>query len=1098
MQAGLIYRKLSAMMTSSQSSVFDRSEGEKEETGNNKRKNVGRDSRETIHSGHFMVSDFEAEAQDDEDELAVPVPDEENTKLAIMTPTNFSFEKFMGGNFNYKPNSQQLSIETSLNKLFQCMSLAYRQKLTSPKWNRFKGIRLRWKDKIRLNNVIWRCWHMQFILKQNTLVCQFASPLDVDTHNKPEAVVLEGKYWKRKLAAVTAEYKKWRMFYRNKILGWTSKDGMETMESMDTLDWSNGMETSEHFGTSAANAYGGTGGSHGGESMMVDEDYMELMTDTLFSTISSNQPIYFPDPREIARGANLADFIQPSLGPLQPNLDDFMDTLEPLQEFLNSKLPPVPEEEDMFRGGTLNTNYPDLDLMTPMNQMNELNEEVTSKDERSSTALSEEQGNGMQNLHYTGKIYNQSEAESSSVYRNDIAVEESFVERSTATTKTTAAMRTTGGTTTSSSSSPSSSSSSSSSSSATTKNSAGGQSTREKTRQENRRSGKTNRVIQQTHQQRVNAYRQVVQAVPNVQRNSCYEHQQQQQSSQQSYAMEVQTAVQLAPIDNQMQIATLNDQPVNATQISSIAEVQNLVTAQQNFAQTNTTLPADQQRAIRSLPPTPSMSSKPYKIVPPLPNACYKLPNVSPNFNTQQQCKFTGNNFKTHPAQQVVSVPTQQPTQSPILLQCRSSGLDLTLQPTKLVTQSIVTTSEKEIFAVPKYQMKPRNRSRSSSSLIPPRMNPLPLASAVSDPALNLNNNVLLAHLLTNNTSSICTMNASTEKIIPTTNQSNDVKHILPILPPTASATQVTTGHHIATPVTVQAIQSSSMQASQHQQGIQSNCGQQQILLNANNQTHPSQNSPSSPKDHSNAPSSPQALSLSPLHSPMSIGSPLSPPRNYIKGESERGQYKEQRRVGHIHAEQKRRYNIKNGFDMLHSLIPQLNQNPNAKLAKAAMLQKGADYIKQLRAERNQLKEEMDSLRHQIECLNTSISNCQSMLPATGAPVSRHRTNKMKEMFDEYVRNRTRENWKFWIFSILLEPLMLSFNTSVSTASVEDLYRSTVLWVEQHCSLVDLRPAVLNSLRYLCTATDILSDPARLPEEALAAVNRTERRRSAQ
>lgn len=39
------------------------------------------------------------------------------------------------------------------------------------------------------------------------------------------------------------------------------------------------------------------------------------------------------------------------------------------------------------------------------------------------------------------------------------------------------------------------------------------------------------------------------------------------------------------------------------------------------------------------------------------------------------------------------------------------------------------------------------------------------------------------------------------------------------------------------------------------------------------------------------------------------------------------------------------------------------------------------------------------------------------MLPATGAPVSRHRTSKMKEMFDEYVRTRTRENWKFWIVS---------------------------------------------------------------------------------
>lgn len=40
--------------------------------------------------------------------------------------------------------------------------------------------------------------------------------------------------------------------------------------------------------------------------------------------------------------------------------------------------------------------------------------------------------------------------------------------------------------------------------------------------------------------------------------------------------------------------------------------------------------------------------------------------------------------------------------------------------------------------------------------------------------------------------------------------------------------------------------------------------------------------------------------------------------------------------------------------------------------------------------------------------------------------------------------------------------------------------------------------AVLNSLRSLCTATDILTDPTRLPEEALAAVNRTERRRSMQ
>lgn len=57
------------------------------------------------------------------------------------------------------------------------------------------------------------------IMKKKTLVCQFASPLDVDLHSKPESVVLEGKYWKRQFGVIKAEYMKWRRFYRNRGLG---------------------------------------------------------------------------------------------------------------------------------------------------------------------------------------------------------------------------------------------------------------------------------------------------------------------------------------------------------------------------------------------------------------------------------------------------------------------------------------------------------------------------------------------------------------------------------------------------------------------------------------------------------------------------------------------------------------------------------------------------------------------------------------------------------------------------------------------------------------------------------------------------------------
>lgn len=50
---------------------------------------------------------------------------------------------------------------------------------------------------------------------------------------------------------------------------------------------------------------------------------------------------------------------------------------------------------------------------------------------------------------------------------------------------------------------------------------------------------------------------------------------------------------------------------------------------------------------------------------------------------------------------------------------------------------------------------------------------------------------------------------------------------------------------------------------------------------------------------------------------------------------------------------------------------------------------------------------------------NLFSSNCQSLLPATGAPVSRQRSGKLKEMFDDYVCQRTNENWKFWIVSFM-------------------------------------------------------------------------------
>lgn len=107
-------------------------------------------------------------------------------------------------------------------------------------------------------------------------------------------------------------------------------------------------------------------------------------------------------------------------------------------------------------------------------------------------------------------------------------------------------------------------------------------------------------------------------------------------------------------------------------------------------------------------------------------------------------------------------------------------------------------------------------------------------------------------------------------------------------------------------------------------------------------------------------------------------------------------------------------------------------------------------------------------------------------------------------------------------FSIIIEPLFESYNGMVSTASMEELCRSTLSWLDQHCSLPALRPSeshassqhrpessissesldmlcvclillvVLRSLRLLSTTTAILTDPSLLPEQATLAVTQSD------
>lgn len=117
------------------------------------------------------------------------------------------------------------------------------------------------------------------------------------------------------------------------------------------------------------------------------------------------------------------------------------------------------------------------------------------------------------------------------------------------------------------------------------------------------------------------------------------------------------------------------------------------------------------------------------------------------------------------------------------------------------------------------------------------------------------------------------------------------------------------------------------------------------------------------------------------------------------------------------------------------------------------------------------MQEEVKRLREEIEELNTSIkyvntlyslitllthrrctlaalylncfyflslfnhSLCQEQLPATGVPSTRHRFDHMQEKFNEYIKSRTLQNWKFWIVSFNARALTEN-SVSVQTTQV--------------------------------------------------------------
>ncbi|KAG9281705.1 carbohydrate-responsive element-binding protein-like isoform X1 [Astyanax mexicanus] len=880
---------------------------------------------QVIHSGHFMVSS--------------PHSDSLARRRRSGAPADYDFDSVSKPGchtYSFGPfSSRRLSIDPTLTHLFECMTLAYSGKIVSPKWKSFKGLRLLWRDKIRLNNSIWRAWFIQYVEKRKNPVCGFITPLEgseADAHRKPEAIVLEGSYWKRRIEVVIKEYHKWRIYYKKR----KHKDLMPVLQKAPSLrtgleKWSDQMYPEPEVMPE--------------EVPMFDLDcFLSDISDTLFTM--TQKPCPWSGDRHNTYTSN-ADMIQPGLTPLQPNLDDLMDTPD---IFVN------------YRGQPLDqTDYADCGFFESSSS--------APFSSSSSTVCSTP-------LMHTGPQLTQPSltAESLTQPSSSVSLPSSGYLRQPLPTDMTFDT----GTMTSD--------------------------PKFKVHSEYSPPGEYPHSL----------------CLP----PSMDSYGQQQSYSGPGIAM---TTAHMAstsmPQDNPYLYPTscLRYRHPSANQSgSNITATSTVIT---HTGSAVNVLPQDslQGQGYPNLPDIlpqnacVSLGYQPVSVAPPPAAAALPSSGHAHCFSVPQQVgrgkhKQKTGGAKAYPTQ--VAASTTTPSQS----SCLAKLLSTSSQERK------PALGFDALFVGSKGHRSTSPISTQSTSGMSAGRGGAQVSQHPSWPPAEM---VSLAPLQT----PILSQSSSS--------QSSTVTSLLTQVPPLLIPKT-----EKLSPIQIHAPERTSLTVS------------------------------FSGPFGSTSPTHPQEKTSESSHT-------------LTKTEPNRT---DTRRITHISAEQKRRFNIKLGFDTLHSLVTTLSSQPSIKISKATTLQKTAEYISKMQQERAQLHEEAQRLRDEILALNSAINVCQQQLPTTGVPITRQRFDHMREKFREYVRIQTLQNWKFWIFSVIMEPLFESYNGMVSTASMEDLCRTTLSWLEQHCSLPALRPTVLSSLRQLSTSTSILTDPTLVPEQATQAV----------
>ncbi|XP_028396739.1 MLX-interacting protein-like [Dendronephthya gigantea] len=1053
-----------------------------------------------------------------------------------------------------------LTLDDSLARLFECLTLEYSGSiLLTPKWKNFRSQKLKFAEKTRINNAIWRSWHIQFQECKRPLFCQFDNPLtEMAKKPRPVTLMIEGKYWKRKLEAVAAEYQKWRVFYKqmveDKFQDVTLQNQTEEILRLDQEISDNLRERDKERKFSLANQANSAGADVGSPLSLVVSQALEMvdscnlmqnmvfsLPDTLFSSLADNEAM---GRVRYGKFKDTADTYQPTLDTLQPSLEAMTPVLDELIEQLESSMKGSELNWDFDLTGNYETNMGSVQSsiagdVEPMDHSGRYPQPFptvssipTSSHVKTSWPV------------HTSCVPTHSIYPSSSMHH--IEAQLPIWTSAPVSHPHVIGYQTVG-------------------------NVLPGN----LTPQGQNAGGPRPMMSVATRAMDIGVPTQAITPRPYVPPANI-------RKPLPQSASVIETASARLPrnsSDSQLYLLSAGDSafkprahlPIELQAPNLVAQLKLPKTRQMLFEEKakklrmprNKSAPGlaslDNTSQLKKQPQTGGVRAKRMGRIPRNRSDSALASLIRQNeLSTSRARRDSESSDSPLTMRASSTTPTGRHDQSPQVLTSHRlyhpEGGEEKRQPSQLVHEMVTHLMSKGISmdeilnkltsmaaagTVPQAQLTSAASNMANMlqeqhqqlPLIKPSPHPAshpqpfptsPLTSTVTTPrgrrkAQTPRSSVKTESPAVSERSGIRSNSSIVENALRMSSSESRIPSMETSDPVVVNSQWggVTTSHHSTAAHTLVHM-SDQLRLSNADTSIQYPMVQSQSFTSGtlgHNRGAADTASPEFLPSMARSTSTTfavhsEAQAPSPSSSKTTLSTDIDGPsapalQDFLTKQSEsktpsgpltkmlpKEKYREHRRMVHVSAEQKRRGNIKMGFDQLIEMVPSLSSQENTKISKAAVLKKSVDFILQVQQEHEAMIKERDRLKQEIEQLNFEISNCQQQLPETGVMVNnRQNHNEMELLFNRHIQDRTQQNPKFWIFSVLMRPIFESYNTTVTTGSQDEFCKTVLKWLNESCCLPKLRPSVLASLREIIKNTTILSDPSKFPEQARLAAS---------